>query len=99
MNSKQRAYLRSLASKIDSVFQVGKNGVTPEVVKSVDESLEKRELVKGTALNNCLLDINDIAEMISERTQSETVQIIGKKIVFFRQSKKNPAIDISKYGK
>ena len=93
MNSKQRAYLRSLASKIDSVFQVGKNGVTPEVVKSVDEALEKRELVKGTALNNCLL------EMISERTQSETVQIIGKKIVFFRQSKKNPAIDISKYGK
>lgn len=99
MNSKQRAYLRSLASKIDSVFQVGKNGVTPEVVNSVDEALEKRELVKGTVLNNCLLDINDIAEMISGRTQSETVQIIGKKIVFFRQSKKNPVIDISKYGK
>ncbi len=95
MNSKQRAYLRSLASRIDSIFQVGKNGVTPEVIKSVDEALEKRELVKGTVLNNCSLNIDDIAGMISERTNSQTVQIIGKKIVFFRQNRKNPVIDIS----
>jgi len=98
MNSKQRAYLNGLASRMDSVFQIGKNGVTSEVVKSVDEALEKRELVKGTVLDNCLSDIHDIADTVSERTQSETVRIIGKKIVLFRQSKKNPVIDISGYS-
>ncbi len=96
MNSKQRAYLRSLASKIESVFQVGKNGVTPEVIKSVDEALEARELVKGTVLNNCLDDIKNVSAVIAERTRSEAVQIIGKKIIFFRVSKKNPNIDLSK---
>lgn len=96
MTSKQRAYLRSLASKLEPIFQVGKNGVTPEVVNSVDEALEARELVKGTVLNNCLEDINDICSTIGERTHSEVVQIIGKKIVFFRPSKKKPVIDLDK---
>ncbi len=96
MTSKQRAYLRSLASKLEPIFQVGKNGVTPEVVNSVDEALEARELIKGTVLNNCLEDINDICTTIGERTRSEVVQIIGKKIVFFRPSKKKPTIDIDK---
>ena len=95
MTSKQRAHLRSLSSKIDSIFQIGKNGVTPEVVTSVDEALEARELIKGTVLNNCLEDIHDICQTISERTHSDVVQIIGKKIVFFRPSKKNPVIDLN----
>ncbi len=94
MTSKQRAHLRSLASNIEPVFQIGKNGVTPEVIKSIDEALEARELVKGTVLNNCLDDIRDICDIISERTRSETVQVIGRKIVFFRVSKKNPVIKL-----
>lgn len=95
MTSKQRAYLRSLSSKLEPVFQVGKNGVTPEMVTSVDEALEARELIKGTVLNNCLEDIHDIAETLGARTRSEVVQIIGKKIVLFRPSKKKPVIDIT----
>lgn len=92
MNSKQRAYLKSMAGKISPVFQVGKNGVTPELIKSVDEVLEKRELVKGAALNNCPLDAKEAADIISGRTNSETVCVIGKKIVLFRRNKKNPVI-------
>ncbi len=96
MTSKQRAYLRSLASKIEPVFQVGKSGVTPELVKSVDEALEARELIKGTVLNNCMEDIRDIIQIVSERTKSEPVQVIGRKIVLFRPDSKKPVIDISK---
>ncbi len=94
MTSKQRAYLKSLAGKIEPVFHVGKNGVTPEIVKSVDEALEARELVKGAVLNNCLDNIQDVSQTIAERTSSEVVHVIGKKIVLFRVSKKKPAIDI-----
>lgn len=96
LNSKQRAYLKSLASKITPTFQVGKLGVGPELIKSVDETLEARELIKITILNNCNEDINYVASAISERTKSNIVQIVGKKIVLYRTSKKNPKIELPK---
>lgn len=88
MTSKERAHLRGLASKIDPVLQIGKNGVTPECIQSADEVLEKRELIKVSVLNNCLEDPKEIAEKLQGRTRSELVQVIGKKIVLYRASKK-----------
>lgn len=96
LTSKQRSYLRGLASNIEPIFQVGKNGVTPELIESVNDALEAREIVKGTVLNNCMDDIHNVASVISERTQSETVQVIGKKIIFYKQSKKKPIIELPK---
>lgn len=87
ITSKQRAKLRSLASNIEPVFQVGKAAVSPELVNSVDEALEKRELIKGSVLDNCMEDIKSIAQKLSERTGSELVQIIGRKIVLFRANR------------
>ncbi len=94
LTSRERAYLRGLASKTECIMQIGKGGSSPEVVKSLDESLEKRELVKATLLNNCFEDIKDIASVLSERTRSEVVQIIGKKIIFYRKSKENNVVDL-----
>lgn len=90
LNSKQRAYLRSQANNIDPIFQIGKGGVTPELVKTLNEALDKRELVKVTILKNCFDDIKEICEKISERTHSDPVQVIGRKIVLFKKSKENP---------
>ena len=95
ITSKQRAYLKSLAQKIDPIFQIGKNGLTPEVTEAIDLALEARELVKISVLQNCLEDPRDIAEMLSARTKSITVQVIGKKIVLYRPAKKNPKITLS----
>lgn len=92
MTSKQRAYLKGLASNIDAIFQVGKASLTPELVTSVDEALEKRELIKVSVLKNCLDDPQEIAEILAERTHSTAVQVIGKKIVLYRPSKKKPQI-------
>ena len=94
ITSKQRAYLKSLAQKIDPIFQIGKNGLTPEVTEAIDLALEARELVKISVLQNCLEDPRDIADMLSERTKSITVQVIGKKIVLYRPAKKNPKITL-----
>lgn len=96
MTSKQRAYLRGLANSIDSIFQVGKNAVTPELTASIDEALEARELVKITVLNNCDLPVRGIADTLSGRTRSETVQVIGKKLVLYRESKTKPVIVLPK---
>ena len=94
ITSKQRAYLKSLAQKIEPIFQIGKNGLTPEITEAIDLALEAREIVKISVLQNCLEDPRDIAGMLSERTKSITVQIIGKKIVLYRPSKKNPKITL-----
>lgn len=92
MTSKQRAYLKSLAMKLDPVFNVGKGSVTPDLINAIDEAIEKRELIKIGILKNCMDDPKEIAEMIAERTKSQVVQIIGKKIVLYRPNKKDPKI-------
>ncbi len=92
--SKQRAYLKGLAMKQDPVLQIGKASVTPELTKAVDEALEARELIKLTILKNCFDDPRGIADMIAERTHSEVVQVIGKKIVLYRESKTKKKIEL-----
>jgi len=94
LNSKQRAYLMSLASKITPIFQIGKASLTPEIITALDSALEKRELIKISVLKNCFDDPREIANVIAERTHSQVVQVIGKKIVLYRKAKKNPAIEL-----
>lgn len=96
LTSKQRAYLKSLANNMDSIFQVGKSSVTPDMTNSIDAALEKRELIKITVLNNCMEDTKTVANIISERTHSEIVQVIGKKIILYKQAKENPGIELPK---
>lgn len=96
LTSKQRAYLKSLANNMDSIFQVGKSSVTPDMTNSIDAALEKRELIKITVLNNCMEDTETVANIISERTHSEIVQVIGKKIILYRQAKEKPGIELPK---
>ena len=87
MTTKQRAYLKSLAMTMDPIFQIGKSSLTPEVTQAVAEALEARELIKITVLKNCLDDGRSIAEVLAERTHSQVVQVIGRKIVLYRPAK------------
>lgn len=87
MTSKQRAYLRSLAMNISPVIQIGKNGLTPELTESVNEAFNTKELIKLAVLQNCMADPRQMAEMLAERTQSLVVQIIGKKIILYKEGK------------
>ena len=91
-NSKQRAYLKSLAMTITPIFQIGKSSITPELTQAVDEALAARELIKISVLQNCLDDPKVIADYLSERTHSDVVQVIGKKIVLYRESKQHKKI-------
>ena len=86
MNSKQRAYLSSLASTIDPIFQIGKASLTPEIIEALDAAIEKRELIKVSVLKNCIDDPKEIANVIAERTHSTVVKVIGKKMIFYRQA-------------
>ena len=95
MTSKQRAYLKSLAMTMDPIFQAGKNSLTPEFVKAVSEALEARELIKVSVLKNCADDPKELAAVLAERTRSQVVQVIGKKIVLYREGRdKNKKIQL-----
>ncbi|MBQ5735725.1 MAG: ribosome assembly RNA-binding protein YhbY [Lachnospiraceae bacterium] len=87
MTSKQRAYLKSLAMVMDPIFQIGKSSLTPEVTEAINEALEKRELIKVNVLKNCADDPNELAQIVAERTHSQVVQVIGKKIVLYKEAK------------
>lgn len=96
MTSKQRAYLKGLAMNIDPIINVGKSSLTPEVTNAIDEAFNKRELIKIGVLKNCLDDPRAIAEAVAERTHSQVVQVVGKKIILYKPDKKNPKIILPK---
>ena len=88
LNSKQRAKLRGLASVEDTIFQLGKEGITENFIKAVDTALAARELIKFKVLENALLDRKAAAEEIAKATNSEVVTVIGTKIVLYRPAEK-----------
>lgn len=87
MTSKQRSYLKSIAMTTEPIFQIGKSSITPEITAAIAEALEARELIKITVLRNCLDDGASIAAVLAERTHSEVVQVIGRKIVLYKPAK------------
>ena len=87
LTSKQRAYLKGLASTQETIIHIGKGSVSPELVSAVSEALGARELVKLGVLKNCADDPREIAEVIAERTRSTVVHVIGKKIVLYKPAK------------
>ena len=97
MTTKQRAYLKGLAMNLEPILQIGKNSMTPEFTKAIQEAQDARELVKISVLKNCADDPRAIAEVIAERTRSQVVQVIGKKIVLYKEGKdKHKKIELPK---
>lgn len=92
MTSKQRAYLKSLASTMEPIFQIGKASLTPEVTDAIAEAFNTRELIKIAVLKNCFDDPKEIAATVAGRTKSQVVHVIGKKIVLYKENKNNKKI-------
>jgi RNA-binding protein len=88
MTSKQRAALKGLAMTMDPILQIGKSTLTPEICAAAEEAIEARELIKISVLNNCTDDPKSMAQELADATGSEVVQVIGKKIVLYRQARK-----------
>ena len=91
LTSKQRAQLRGLANSIDTILQIGKDGIGENLVKQADDALEARELIKGRVLDNSIdYDARIAAEELAKATRAEVVQVIGTKFVLYRESHSKP---------
>jgi RNA-binding protein len=99
LNSKQRAYLRSLANPLETILIIGKNGIDSDVVKQADDALTARELIKGKVLETSPVSPKEAAEQIAVETSSENVQVIGSKFVLYRRNEKDPKITLHKARK
>lgn len=85
LTSKQRAQLRGIASNLETILIVGKDGIGENLIKQADDALEARELIKGKVLENSLLTAREAAEELAPITRSEVVQVIGSKFVLYRR--------------
>lgn len=95
MTSKDRAYLRSLANSIEPVFQVGKSGITDNLIKPVNDALEARELIKLTVLETAPDFAKETGEKLAIYTNSVLVQTMGRKITLYRKRSKDSEININ----
>ena len=92
LSSKQRAYLRSLASGYDTIYQIGKGGISEELVSGLDSALEARELIKIKILENSGYTAREAADEIAPMIGADVVCVVGTKIVLYRESEKKPKI-------
>ncbi|ARF15569.1 MULTISPECIES: ribosome assembly RNA-binding protein YhbY [Sporosarcina] len=94
LTGKQKRFLRSEAHHLDSLFQIGKSGLTDAILVQIDEALEARELLKVSVLQNCEEDKNEIAEKMGAYKGIHVVQVIGNTIVLYRESTEKKRIQL-----
>ena len=95
LTSKQRARLRSLSNDMDTIMQVGKDGVNENMIKTVSDALEARELIKMRALENSGMTSREAAEELAAAVGAEVVSVVGTRFVLYRRSEKNPKIELA----
>lgn len=96
ITGKQRSFLKSMANSIDPIFQIGKGGVSDNLIKQVDDALNAREIVKISILKNSDLDPKQVAIELADELNAEFIQSIGKRFTLYRESEKNKKIDLPK---
>lgn len=96
LNSRQRAQLRGMANGYETIFQIGKGGISEQLIKQVDEALTARELIKLRILETAPITVSQAAEEIANATKSDVVQVIGSRFILYRESIDNKQITLVK---
>lgn len=96
LTGKQKRFLRSQAHHLTPIFQVGKGGMNEHIIKHIEEAIETRELIKISVLNNCIEDPREIGQELAEGAGCELVQVIGKTIVLYKESRDHKTIVLPK---
>lgn len=94
LTSKRRAYLRKKAHDLDALVRIGKEGVTDNLIQSILDAIESRELIKVKILQNCEEEKIEIMEQLSQCKEFEVVGIIGRTIILFKENKDKPVISL-----
>lgn len=96
LNSRQRAQLRGMANDMETIFQVGKSGISENTIKQVVDALEARELIKLRILESCPTSVRETADEIAQKAGADVVQVIGTRFILYKESKNNKTIKLVK---
>ena len=96
LNSRQRAQLRAMANSMETILQIGKGGISNELIKQVDDALEAREIIKMRTLETSPLNSRQAADEIAKNVGADVVQVIGSRFVLYRESENNKKIVLVK---
>lgn len=94
LTGKQKRFLRALGNEMEPILHIGKEEVTPSVIKQANDVLEARELIKGRVLQNCADVPRNMAEKLGEETNSELVQVIGRNFLLYRKAQEKVQIEL-----
>jgi len=94
LTSKERAYLRGLANGLPAIMQIGKGGIGDNLIKTVSDALEARELIKMSVLENCMETPKEMANALAAATGADVVGVVGRKIILYRESVNNKKIEL-----
>lgn len=90
IDGKRRSYLKGQANNLNSIIQIGKDGISQGLIEQTEKSLENHELVKGRVLNNSLVDAKEAANELAQKCEAELIQVIGNVFVLFRRNNEKP---------
>ena len=96
LNSKQRAYLRAMSQHLETIFQVGKGGISDEMCTQIANALEARELIKARVLENSGYTAKEAANEIAEKVDCDVVSCVGSRFVLYKESEKKKRIELPK---
>ena len=94
ITTKQRAKLRAMANRLPSVLQIGKNGISDEVIAQVAQTILPNELIKISVLETAPVTAREAAQLLAGALDAEIVQVIGMKLVLYKQNKEEPVIEL-----
>lgn len=94
LTSKQRAKLRAMGTSLDTIFQIGKGGISEETVKQISNALEARELIKARVLENSEYTAREAADALAEATGADVVAVTGTRFVLYRESVNKKRIEL-----
>lgn len=96
LTGKQKTYLRGLAHNLQPIIQIGKGGVNEMLLKTIIDALEAKELIKVSVLQNCMEDPKELAPDIADAVDGHVVQVIGRTLVFYKESRNKKEIVLPK---
>ena len=94
LTSKLRAKLRAMGTSLDTIFQIGKSGISEETVKQISNALEARELIKARVLENSEYTAREAADALAEATGADVVAVTGTRFVLYRESVNKKRIEL-----
>ena len=96
LTSKQRAALRAMGNPLETIFQIGKGGITDETVKQIANALEARELIKARVLENSGYTAREAADTLAGKTGADVVAVAGTRFLLYRESGHKKRIEIER---